>query len=166
LNPKGPETLSVLANLYTGTLGNWAATLFVVGGFFILFSTAISGVAGNTRILADALCVMRIISPHDYGARLRFIRLFTLVTLVLHVLTYALFQNPPLMLVISAMVAVVIYPVLGLGTLYLRYREVDPRIRPSPWTSGLLWICGLALAVISPAAALLAMAIQWEWLAW
>lgn len=164
LTPEGTETLAILGNLYTETLGSWAATLFVVGGFFILFSTSVSGIAGNTRILADALCVMRIISPYDYSARLRFIRIFVVVSLAVHIFTYALFQNPPLMLVISAMISVVIYPALGLGTLYLRYRDVDPRIRPGRLTSGLLWVSGLALAVISPAAVLLALAIRWEWL--
>ena len=38
-NPDGPETLGVLSEIYTESLGNWAATLFVVGAFFVLFST-------------------------------------------------------------------------------------------------------------------------------
>ncbi len=165
LNPSGAETLSVLESIYTETLGDWAATLFVVGGFFVLFSTVLSGVAGGTRTLADGLCVMRIINPRDYAARLRFTRIFVVITLTLYSLTYALFEDPPAMLMISSMVAVVLYPVLGLGTLYLRYRDVDPRILPGKLTTFWLWVCALALAVISPAAALFALALKQGWIA-
>ena len=166
-NPDGLATLRVLQQVYVETLsgwGNWAATLFVVGGFFILFSTVLSGVAGGTRILADGLSVMGIIDPRDYPARVRFTRIFVVVALVLYTLTYAFFENPPVMLMISSMVSVAIYPVLGLGTLYLRYREVDSRIRPSLVTTLWLWVCGLALAIISPAAALFALALDRGWI--
>jgi len=166
-NPDGLATLRVLQQVYVETLsgwGNWAATLFVVGGFFILFSTVLSGVAGGTRILADGLSVMGIIDPRDYPARVRFTRIFVVVALVLYTLTYAFFENPPVMLMIASMVSVAIYPVLGLGTLYLRYREVDSRIRPGPVTTLWLWVCGLALAIISPTAALFALALDRGWI--
>ncbi len=56
------------------------------------------------------------------------------------------------------------YAILGLGTLYLRYHDVDPRIRPGRLTTTWLWICGLALVVISPGGILLTMAINFEWI--
>ena len=40
--------------------------------------------------------------------------------LTMGTLTYCVLENPPLMLIISGFVAVVLYPVFGLGTLYLR----------------------------------------------
>jgi Mn2+/Fe2+ NRAMP family transporter len=134
-NVAGTKTLEDLGHIYTGSLGNWAATLFVVGGFFVLFSTILSGVAGGTRILTDGLCVLRIIDPHDYPARLRFTRIFAVVSLTLYTLIYALFENPPVMLMISSMMGVAVYPVLGLGTLYLRHRKVDSRIHPTRLTT-------------------------------
>ncbi len=163
-NPDGPATLSVLEAIYTESLGSWAATLFVVGAFFVLFSTVLAGVAGGTRTLADGLCVMRIIDPRDYPARLRFTRIFVVVALSLHALTYSMFENPPFMLMIASLVAVALYPVLGLGTIYLRYREVDSRILPGRLTTCWLWVCGIALAAISPAAALYALALEYGWL--
>ena len=164
LNPKGDQTLEVLGRIYTGTLGSWAETLFVVGAFFVLFSTVVSGVAGATRAMADGLCVMGIIESRDFPARRRFIRIFAVVSLGLHSITYSLFEDPALMLMISSLVAVVLYPVLGLGTIYLRYREVDERIVPGKWTTAWLWVCGVALALISTVAALLALALKNEWI--
>ena len=163
-DPNGPETLVVLQNIFTESLGNWAATLFVVGGFMVLFSTTFSATAGTSRLVADALCVMGIIDPRNYQARLRFMRIYIVFGLVVGTLTYCLLENPPLMLIISGFVAVILYPVFGLGTLYLRYRGVDPRIRPGPVTTTCLWISGLTIAVLSPAAALLVLALKQGWI--
>ena len=69
-----------------------------------------------------------------------------------------------MMLMISSMMGVAVYPVLGLGTLYLRYRKVDSRIHPTRWTTFWLWVCGLALAVISPTVVLFSLAIKKGWL--
>ncbi len=113
--------------------------------------------------MADALCVMGVIDARDYRARLRFTRFYIVFGLTMGTVTYCLLQNPPLMLIISGFVAVVLYPVFGLGTLYLRYRGVDERIRPGPFTTSWLWICGLALVVISPAAGLLVLALNQGW---
>jgi hypothetical protein len=55
----------------------------------------------------------------------------------------AVFENPPVMLMISSMMGVAVYPALGLGTLYLRYRKVDSRIHPTRLTTSCvmgLWI--------------------------
>ena len=164
LNPGGPKTVEVIGGIYTETLGSWAATLFVVGAFFVLFSTVVSGVAGSTRAMADGLAVMGLIDARDYPARQRFIRIFTVASLTLHVVTYSLFRNPPLMLMITSIVAVLLYPVIGLGTVYLRYRDVDPRIAPGKAVSIWLWTCGIALALISPFAILLALAIESGWI--
>ena len=115
--------------------------------------------------MADALGVIGIIDASDYEARLRFIRLFVVVSLVLYAIAYWLFENPPQMLLItSSVIAAMMYPILGLGTLYLRHRRVDPRIAPGTSTTVWLWICAIALAVISPAGIVLAMAINWGWI--
>lgn len=165
LDPDGPKTVAVIGGLYTQTLGSWAATLFVVGAFFVLFSTVVAGVAGSTRAMADGLAVLGLIDPRDFPARQRFFRIFSVASLTLHAVTYSLFENPPLMLMISSTVAVLLYPVIGLGTVYLRYRDVDRRIAPGRVASFWLWVCAIALALISPAAVLLALAIRIGWIA-
>ena len=80
------------------------------------------------------------------------------------VVAYFAFENPPLMLIISGLSTVILYPILGLGTLYLRYRRVDPRIAPGRSVTLLLWLSGVAVAIISPATLLLALLIQQGWI--
>ena len=172
IDPDSKQTLSILQEMYTsvinefttGPLASWAATGFIVGAFFVLFSTVLAGAAGGARLLTDALCVMRIIDPSDYPARQRAIRVLMCVALVTGTVMYSLFTNPPFMLMISSLVSVVFYPSLALGTIWLRHKGVDPRIRPSTPTTVFLWICGLALAVISPLVVLYALALKNGWL--
>jgi Mn2+/Fe2+ NRAMP family transporter len=165
LIPKGPETLTTLSAIYTESLGSWAATLFVVGAFFVLFTTVLAGAAGSSRLMADSLAVMGIIDARDFKARLRFIRIFLLVSLALYAAAYWLFEDPPQMLkVTSSLIAAIMFPILGVSTLYLRYAKVDPRIKPSPWTTACLWVSSLALIVISPGGVLLAWAVDLGWI--
>ena len=165
LDPDGRETLSVLSAIYTDGLGNWAAGLFLGGAFFVLVSTVLSGTAGTSRMLADVLGVIGLIDGSDYAVRLRFIRVFVVVSLTLYSIAYWLFENPPQMLLVtSSLIAAVMYPVLGLGTLYLRYRKVAPGIAPGRPITIWLWVCALVLTVISPAGILLALALGAGWL--
>ena len=162
LNPDGTKTLETLSYMYRDSLDSeWASTLFVVGGFFVLFTTVIANVAGGSRLMADALGVMGLIDSKDYTVRLWYIRFFTVLYVAMYSLAYWLFENPPAMLLVTnSILGAAMYPVLGLGTIYLRYREVDKRILPGKLTTTWLWICGIALAVISPGGVLLLIALK------
>ena len=165
INPDGRETIISLSSMYTESFGDWAATLFLVGAFFVLLTTVLSGAAGYSRFLSDTLAVIGLIDPSDYGARRRFIRVFVVVSLILYSIAYWLFENPPQMLIISSsLIAAVMFPVLGLGVLYLRHRKLDSRIVPGPLITGWLWVCAIVLAVVSPVGVLIALAIQAGWL--
>lgn len=165
LDPDGRETLSVLSSIFTAGLGPEAAALFMVGAFFVLVSTVLSGAAGTSRMLADVMGLIGLIDASDYSVRLRYIRIFVVVAMLLYCTAYWLFENPPQMLLVtSSLIAAVMYPVLGLGTLYLRYRKVDARIIPSGPTTAWLWVCGMILTVVSPAGILLTIAIGAGWI--
>ena len=165
LDPEGSQTIAVLGSAYTKSLGNWAATLFVVGAFFVMFTTVLAGLAGTSRLMADALGVVGIIDSADYSARLKFIRVFVIVYLTMSGIAYWLFQNPPAMLAItSSVIGALMYPILGLGVLYLRHFKVDRRILPGRLTTAWLWVCGISLTVISPGGILMALAIKNGWI--
>ncbi len=164
LDPDGRQTLSVVSSIYTDGLGPQAAGLFLVGAFFVLVSTVLSGSAGASRMLADVMGLLGLIDASDYTVRLRYIRIFVVVSLLMYSVAYWLFENPPQMLLVtSSLIAAVMYPVLGLGTLYLRHRKVDARIAPSGPTTAWLWVCALILTFVSPAGILLAIAIGSGW---
>ena len=112
-----------------------------------------------------ALGVIGLIDASDYSVRLRFIRVFVVTALVLYCIAYWLFEDPPQMLLVtSSLIAAVMYPVLGLGTLYLRHWRIPPEIAPGRPVTVWLWVCALVLTFVSPAGILLAIAIQAGWI--
>ncbi len=143
--PDGLETISVLSNMYTQTLGEWAFWLFMVGAFFVLYSTAISGLGGGVRIFADGMSVMGLIERNDYKARVRILRVWAVVSPLVTSMAYFFFQNPVWMLTMGHLFGAIKFPLIAGGTLYLRYRHLDQRLKPSLKTDLLLWFCFLLL---------------------
>ena len=78
--PDGLDTVRVLSQMYTETLGEWAWWLFVVGAFCVLFSTVVSGLGAGARVFADAMGVLGMIDPTDYRARKRVLRIWAVVS--------------------------------------------------------------------------------------
>ena len=114
-------------------------------------------------MLADALGVMGVVRYDGYKSRLRFIRIFVIVSLIMYSIAFWLFENPPQMLIItSSILAAIFYPTLGLGVIYLRHRKMDPRVVPGRLATILLWICGLTLAVLSPGGIIVTLLIKYD----
>ncbi len=131
--PDGLETISVLSNIYTETLGDWAFWLFMVGAFVILFSTCISGLGGGSRTFADGLVVLGLTVRNDYNTRVRVLRGYAVVLPLAQALCYFFFQNPVWMLIVSNVVGAFMFPIIAAGTIYLRYKHLDQRVaRSSP----------------------------------
>jgi len=143
--PNGLETISILSNMYTETLGEWAFWLFLVGAFFVLYSTAVSGLGANVRVFADGMVVMGLIEKNDYPTRVKILRVWAVVTPLVTASAYFYFQNPVWMLTVGQLFKAIKYPLMAGGTIYLRYRHLDPRIAPGWKADALLWFCFLLM---------------------
>ena len=139
--PNGLETIDVLSNMYTQTLGEWAFWLFITGAFFVLFSTAISGLGANARVFADGMAVMGVIERDDYQKRLRIIRTWAVVAPAITSSAYFFFQNPVWMLTIGQLLGVIKFPIIAGSVIYLRYKHLDQRIQPTLLIDIILWAC-------------------------
>ena len=61
LVPKGNEMIVTLSRMYTDTLGEWAAMLFLVGAIAVLGSTLWAAVPSWSRMYANFLSVIGVI---------------------------------------------------------------------------------------------------------
>ena len=143
--PDGLDTLSILSNMYTQTLGQWAWWLFMFGGFFVLFSTVVSGLGGGSRMMADVMGVIGVIDPDDYKARVRVRRIWAVAAPTIQSLCYFFIANPVWMLTISGTVGAMMMPLVAGNTIYLRYFRTDRRIAPGGKSDVVLWGCFLAM---------------------
>ncbi len=149
LRPADNQMIAMLQNLYTESLGPWSAGLFLVGGFFVLYSTIFSGTAGTTRLYADVLGVLKLVDFADFQARLKWIRIFTVAVPLIHSVVFAAHVKPHTVLTIGSLASGMLIPILAMGTIWLRYYGTDRRIAPTRLTDVMLWICTACIVAVS-----------------
>ncbi len=137
--PNGLETISALSNMFTQTLGAWAVWLFGIGAFFILFSTALSGIAGAGRVLPDYLIEMGFFDRRALQRRLAITRGYVALVPIVGLAFYLTFQNPVLLVTIGGLSAAMLLPVQTGATIWLQSTHLDPPLRCGRGARAALW---------------------------
>lgn len=131
--PSGTETINVLSNMYTLTLGPWSFWLFTVGAFCILFSTVLSGIGGGSRSFPDLLVTLGFIDRQNLALRKKWIRGYIIAMPIISTLIYLSFQQPIALIIFGATFGAFMLPVQTFITLYLQANRMDQRVRPPRW---------------------------------
>ena len=140
LEPKGnDETISVLSNIFTETLGPWAVWVFSIGAFFILFSTVLSGVGGGGRFIPDYLIEMQFFDRSNLALRKAITRWYVAALPIVAFLIYAASPNFVFLIMVGGMTSALMLPMQSGVTLWLQSKKMDPRIRPRTVTRIGLW---------------------------
>ncbi len=146
--PQGTETIRVLSNIYTETLGGWSTYLFLAGAVAVLYSSIFAGTAAASRAYADFVRVVGGYDRHDPAARFRWVRIFSAVLLLIPVLYYQLLREPVLMIKIGGVAQALMLPIVGAGTVYLRYCHLPKKIAPKGWITLTLWVAAALMTVM------------------
>lgn len=149
LDPGNSEMIRTIQNIYTGSLGPWASVLFLVGAFFVLYTTIFSGTAGTSRMYADALGVFKLVSFEDFPRRMKWIRIFTVAVPLVQTAAFAAKAEPHVLLIFGAVANGLLLPIIAGATIWLRYHGTDPRIAPGRLSDAWMWLCGLLVASVS-----------------
>jgi hypothetical protein len=114
----------------------------------VLYSTAFGATASNARLFADALAVFRLARYADPEQRERMVRVGCVLLPLGYTALFLLVGAPVSLVFVGAFAQGLMLPFLALATLHLRFREVDPRLRP-----GAAWTALLGLSVLAMVAA-------------
>src|SRR5437867_770884 len=147
--PEGMEMVKLLSNMYTQVLGMWAFYLFLLGAFFVLYSTIFVSVAANARLFIDCFHIMGLVSLRDYPHRQHWIRWLVTLQPPIHFMLFLTFQLPLWMVLVGGTAQSLMLPVIAFATLYLRYRRLDERLKPSTGLDLLLWISCICIVLVS-----------------
>ena len=143
--PKGYDMVRTLSGIYTATLGPWAFGLFLMGAFFVLYSTVFSATASNSRVLVDFMELVRAVRIPDERTRWFWRRIMVAGLISLQTIWYMLVGEPVQMVLIGGIAQACMLPVIAFSTLYLRYKFVEPALRPSLVIDLLLWVCSFLM---------------------
>lgn len=147
--PDGLRTLTILSDMFTKTLGEWALWVFGTGAFCILFSTTLSAFGGGARFIPDYLIELGFMSRDNIRLRKAIIKGYTFVMPIAGYIIYLFIQNPVLLVTIAASVGAVMLPIQSGGTLWLQKNNMDQRIAPKPYVRKLIWLIFLFQLVMA-----------------
>jgi hypothetical protein len=120
--------VNTLANMYTESLGPWARWVFVLGAFFVLYSTLFSALAAWTRTFTDAAGQLGVIEFSNLPSRRRSVVFFAWCMPMAWAAIYTVYREP----------------VVIVGAVDFRCRRSAPELAP-----GWLYDAGLWLSIAS-----------------
>jgi Mn2+/Fe2+ NRAMP family transporter len=144
--PAGRDTVQVLSQIYTQTLGDWALWLFYVGAVVTLYGTIFAATAAHSRLFADMVRLGGGYAREDTQRRLKWRDRFVVLLAAVPALLYWFFESPVQMVVAGGVAQALLLPLIGIAAVYLRHTHLPQDIQPSRGTTVLLWI---AAAVMS-----------------
>ncbi len=145
--PQNEEMAMTLSRMYTGTFGEGTGFwIFLIGAFAVLFSTYFVATASNTRVMADAAQVFRIVRyPRDED-RLRIVRILCIALPAICFFIQWVFGKPVDLIIYGAIAQASMLPIIAVATLYLRYAQTDRRIAIRYWATELfLWLAATTM---------------------
>jgi len=138
--PSGQQTIVVLSQMFTETMGPWSVWIFAVGAFCILFSSCVAGVAAGGRYIPDYLIELGFLARHRLDIRRSIIRYYGLTVPFIGLLLYAGFQRPVLMVSIAACFGALMLPIQCGITIYLQKARLPKILLPSKITQAFLYL--------------------------
>ena len=138
--PSGQQTIVVLSQMFTETMGPWSVWIFAVGAFCILFSSCVAGVAAGGRYIPDYLIELGFLARHRLDIRRSIIRYYGLTVPFIGLLLYAGFQRPVLMVSIAACFGALMLPIQCGITIYLQKERLPKILLPSKITQAFLYL--------------------------
>ncbi|HEV3164445.1 MAG TPA: Nramp family divalent metal transporter [Isosphaeraceae bacterium] len=148
IQPQGPQMIRQLSEMYT-SLGSWTAVVFLLGAWAVLFKTLYVATAGNSRLTADFLGLAGFWPQRDPKTRDYVTRVFCVVYPLLALGLYFGVREPAGLVKVGGYAQGLTLPLIAGATLYLRYRDADPRVAPSRVTDILTWIAAIAISVVA-----------------
>lgn len=148
-DPAGMDVVRTLSVVYTETFGPAAFYVFVAAAFFILFSTLFVGIASSARLMSDTLSLFGVFPASDQMSRQKWIRIFIVVFSTLNAGSSQVQGNPVLTIALGVSLVTLLLPMVCFAVMYLRYRCLDPRLRPSRFLDIWLWASVLFTFVLT-----------------
>ena len=153
LLPKGAKVIETLSEMYAPHFGEWTKIVFLIGAWAVLFKTLYVASAGHSRLTSDFFNMAGFVHFPHADSRKRMIKFLCVFYPLLALAFYLWVGEPVAMVNFGGFAQGITLPIIGGATVYLRYRETDPRIAPSKLSDVCLWVAVALLALFAGKAA-------------
>ena len=127
--PEGNQVIETLALIYTQSLGPGAKTIYLVGAFFVLFSSVFASLAAWTRVFPDIFGQMGWINFFDAQKRKKIVSWLAWIIPIVWAITYLFIKLPVFMIISGGIVGSVLLFVIVFAAIHFRNKRM--RFLPS-----------------------------------
>jgi Mn2+/Fe2+ NRAMP family transporter len=149
LDPQGSSMIATLSQMYVRPLGTWTREVFLIGAWAVLFKTLYVATAGNSRLTVDFLKVGGFWIPRSPEAHERMVKFFCVLYPLISLVIYFAIREPKGLVVIGGYAQALMLPLIAGATLYLRQRDIDPRVGPIFLTDIFTWMAFFAISAVA-----------------
>jgi manganese transport protein len=148
LVPDGDTMVTTLAGIYTSSLGKGAENIFLIGAFFVLFSSVFASLAYWSRLFTDIAGQFKWIDFYDRSDRAKMIKGVSILFPALWSVTYLFIKLPLIMIISGGIVGSVLLVLVVYAAIHFRYNR-KPNLQSSPMYDAALWVSVVSILGIS-----------------
>jgi manganese transport protein len=123
--PQGNEVIDTLALIYTQSLGEGVKNIYLIGAFFVLFSSVYASLAFWTRLFPDIFGQLGWINFSNLAERKKVIAILAWVFPVLWASAYLFIELPVLMVLSGGVVGSCLLFLVVFGAYHFKYTRVQ-----------------------------------------
>jgi len=132
LVPTGNDVLTVISRIFTDTIGEWAGVAFLLFAAVTLFKTIVANVPSLSRQTANSLAVFSVFDWKDLKARDRWMRILMILLPIIWGILGVVVKSPLALVILGGILNALYLMAVSVATLYLSFRQTDPRIKDGP----------------------------------
>ena len=122
---------------------------FLIGAFFVLFSTLFSALAAWCRLFSDAFGAVGWINFKDPKARGRTIGVLAFFFPILWATLFFKFEDPVWMVLVGGAITSAILLIVLVGAIHFRYCRLPDSLRPSKSYDTGFWVSVIAILILA-----------------
>ncbi len=146
--PQGLQMVETIATIYTESLGPDVKTVFLVGAFFVLFSSVFATLAFWTRLFADIFGQLGWVDFFEPAARKKTIRRLAWGIPVAWALAFFFVESPVLMILSGGIIGSALLLLVAFAGLHFHYKRNQP-LPAGTFYTGALWLSIVSIAGIA-----------------
>ncbi|HAK76624.1 MAG TPA: iron transporter [Runella sp.] len=147
--PEGYAMIETLSKLFTQTLGEWAKVIFLIGAFFVLYSTLFTATASWSRIFGDAFGQLGWVKFDDEASRKRVIGMLSWAFPIIWCVLFLVIQMPVTMILLGGIATSILLLLVLWVALVFRYRELPASLSPTATYNFLFWLSVVSILMVS-----------------
>lgn len=146
--PEGNQVIKELALIYTQSLSQKIELIYLVGAFFVLFSSLFASLGAWTRVFSDIFSEMKLIDYWNLDHRNRTIKILALTFPALWTIAYVFIQSPVLMVLSGGVVGSILL-LLVVYASWTFFKQTTSIIKTSGYYQASFWASVFSILMVA-----------------